>query len=54
MVVFYENSLQFRVANNFDKKLHFKIYYGVLDLPLVFFQIHIIIDIFSSPNIFKY
>ena len=29
-VAFYEDSLQFQVVNNFEKKLHFKIYCGVL------------------------
>ena len=29
MVFFCENSLPFKVVNNFEKKLHFKIYYGV-------------------------
>ena len=41
MVLFCENSLQFKVVNNFGKKLHFKICYGVLNLPWVFFQIYI-------------
>ena len=35
-----KKSLQFKVVNNFDKKLHFKIYCGVLNLPGVFFQIY--------------
>ena len=33
MVLFCENSLQFKVVNNFGKKLHFKICYGMLNLP---------------------
>ena len=35
MVVFCENSSQFKVVNNFVKKLHFKICYGVLNLVLL-------------------
>ena len=41
MVLFCENSLQFTVVNNFDKKLHFQICYVMLNLPCVFFQIYI-------------
>ena len=41
MVFFCENSLQFAVVNNFDKKLCFQISYVVLSLPYVFFQIYI-------------
>ena len=33
MVLLFENILQFKFVNNFDKKLHFKICYGVLNLP---------------------
>ena len=51
---FSENSLQFTVINNFDKKLHFQICYAVLNLSWVFFQFTFIIDLFSSLNIFKY
>ena len=39
------------MVNNFDKKLHFKIYYWVLDLTWVVFQIYII-DLFFSLLIF--
>ena len=56
MVLFHENSLQFKAIDNFDKKLHFKVCYGVLNLPWVFFQIYLyyrFIDPFSSPNLFK-
>ena len=41
MVLFCENSLQFKVANNFGKRLHLKICYEVLNLPWVLFQIYI-------------
>ena len=54
MVLFCENSLQFEAVNNFGKRLHFKICYGVLHLPGVFFRFSFIMDFFSSPNIFKY
>ena len=54
IVLFCENNLPFKVANNFGKKLRFKIYYGVLNLPWVFFQIYICYRPFSAPNIFKY
>ena len=37
MVLFRENTLPFKVVNDFEKKLHFKIYYVVL----VFFEIYI-------------
>ena len=43
MVLFRENSLPFKVVNDFEKKLHFKIYYGVL----VFFEIYIYYRPFS-------
>ena len=45
-MLFCENSLQFTVVNNFDKKLHFQICYVVLNLPCVFFQI----DIYYWPS----
>ena len=32
-----------KVVSNLDKKLHFKIYYTVLSLPQVLFQIHILL-----------
>ena len=35
---FCEISFQVKVVNNFDKKLHFKIYHGILNLPRVFFS----------------
>ena len=54
MVFFCENSLQIKVVNNFGKKLHFKICYGVLNMPWVFVRFTSIIDLFSSPNIFKF
>ena len=54
MVLFCENSLQFEAVNNFGKRLHFKICYGVLNLAWVFFRFTFIMDLFSSPNIFKY
>ena len=54
MVLFCENSLPFKVVNNFEKKLHFKIYYGVLNPLGYFFRFTFIIDLFCSPNVFKY
>ena len=52
--LFCKNSLQFKVVNNFNMKLYFKIYYGVLNLPRVFFfRFTFSIDLFISPNIFK-
>ena len=56
MVLFCENTLQFKVVNNFGKKLHFKVFYGVLALPLVcfFFRFTFIIDLFCFPNIFEH
>ena len=54
MVLFCGNSLLFKVVNNFGKKLHFTICYGVLNLPWVIFKIYIYYRPFSSPNIFKY
>ena len=44
-MLFRENDLQFKVVNNFHKKLHFKISYGMLNLPWVFFRFTII-DLF--------
>ena len=46
MALFCENSLQFTVVKNFDKKLHFQICYAVLNLPSVFFRFKFIIDLF--------
>ena len=42
MLLFRENTLPFKVVNDFEKKLHFKIYYGVL----VFFEIYICYRLF--------
>ena len=42
---FCEISLQLKVVNNFENRLHFKIYYGVLNLPRVLFQIHILLEV---------
>ena len=42
---FGEISLQLKVVNNFENRLHFKIYYGVLNLPRVLFQIHILLEV---------
>ena len=44
-VFFCEISLQLKVINSFDKRLHFKIYYGVLNLPRILFQIHILLAV---------
>ena len=41
MVLLFENSLQFPVVNNFDKKPHFQVCYVMLNLPWLFFQIYI-------------
>ena len=38
---FCKNSLQFKVVNIFNKKLHFNIYYGVLKRSWLFFQTYI-------------
>ena len=46
MVLFCKKGLPFKVANNFGKKVHFKIYYGVLNLPWAFFQIYIYYRLF--------
>ena len=54
MLLFCDNSLQFTVVNNFDKKLHFQICYVVLNLSWVFFQIYIYYKSFFSPSSFKY
>ena len=51
--IFLQNSLEFKVINNCHKKLHIKIYYEVLDLPWLIFQIYISKCLFISPNIFK-
>ena len=43
----FGKSLQFKVINNFDKKFHFKICYGVLNLPWVFFSdLHLLLTFF--------
>ena len=39
------NTLQLKVVNNFDKNLHFKVYYGMLNLPRVFFHIYISLEV---------
>ena len=44
MLLFCDNSLQFTVVNNFDKKLHFQICYVVLNLS--FFRFTSIINLF--------
>ena len=41
-----ENSLQFKFVNNFNKKLHFKICHGVLNLLRVFFRFAFFVDHF--------
>ena len=42
----HKNSLQFKFVNNFNKKLHFKICYGVLYLSRVFFRFAFLVDHF--------
>ena len=51
IVLFYLKSLQFKVVNNFGKKLHYKICYRVLNRLGYFFRFTFSIDLFSSPNI---
>ena len=48
-----QNSLEVIAVNNCHKKLDIKIYYGVLDLPRLIFQIYISKRLCISPNIFK-
>ena len=38
---------------NFNKKVDFRIYYGVLNLPGCFLRFTFSIDLFISPNILK-
>ena len=43
----FGKSLQFKVINNLDKKFHFNICYGVLNLPWVFFSdLHLLLTFF--------
>ena len=42
----HKNSLQFKFVNNFNKKLHFKICYGVLYLSRVYFRFAFLVDHF--------
>ena len=57
MDLFAKINLQFKAVDNFDKKLYFKIYYGVLNLPRLSFQIYIYLDLhldlFICPKTFK-
>ena len=48
---FGKNSSQFKVLNNFNMKLHFKIHYSVLNLRRVFFWFTFSIDLSISLNI---
>ena len=45
LVLLCENSLQLKLFNNFGKKLYFKIYYRVLHLFRISFQIHFLLAV---------
>ena len=42
MVLFCKNSLQFKVVNNFDKKLHFKMLQGAESALGIFSDLHLL------------